>query len=234
MKKTDDRVNVAKDVRCHIVGAADLAPDRLSVCKGDLVIACDAGLLSLEKHGTAPDLILGDFDSLGYVPEGESVIVHPVRKDDPDSVLAIDEGLKRGYRRFILHGCTGGERFDHTLGNIQALAYAASHGAVALLFDRAYTATVIRGPAGLRFPAGARGEISVFAYGGEARGVCESGLDYRADGIALTPFRPVGLSNSFTGREASVSVKEGYLLAVWRDVRPGSQPEFVTTDGEKV
>ena len=201
---------------CHIVGAGDLAKERFTPEKGDLVIACDAGLLSLEKHGIEPDLILGDFDSLGRVPAGDNVIVHPVRKDDPDSVLAIDEGLKRGYKRFILHGCTGGERFDHTLGNIQALAYAVSHGAHAFLFDRGYTAAVVIN-GGLRFPACMKGDISVFAYGGATKGVSEAGLDYTADGIDLSPCRPVGLSNSFCGKEAAVTVKDGALLIVWRD-----------------
>ena len=33
------------------------------------VIAADAGLLRLEKLGIRPDLIIGDFDSLGHSPE---------------------------------------------------------------------------------------------------------------------------------------------------------------------
>ena len=220
-----------KEKTCHIVGAADFAADRFRPAEGDLVVACDAGAALLEKIGFKPDLIVGDFDSLGYVPRGDNVTVHPVRKDDPDSVLAIDEGLRRGYGRFILHGCTGGERFDHTVGSLQALAYAAGHGAFAMLFDRAYTAAVIRGGL-LRFGKGAEGEISVFAYGGEARGVTETGLDYAADRVTLSPYRPVGLSKSFTGAESSISVSDGALLVVWRDT--GAIPEEKKTNGEKI
>lgn len=37
--------------------------------KNEYVIAADGGLATLEKLGIQPDFILGDFDSLGYVPE---------------------------------------------------------------------------------------------------------------------------------------------------------------------
>ena len=33
--------------------------------KGDLVIAADAGYLTAKKMGVTPDILLGDFDTLG-------------------------------------------------------------------------------------------------------------------------------------------------------------------------
>ena len=71
---------------CYIIGAAELAIGRLRPSEGDFVIAADAGLLHLAKLHIKPDLMLGDFDSLGYVPSGENVEVCPVRKDDTDFV----------------------------------------------------------------------------------------------------------------------------------------------------
>ena len=62
---------------CYIVAAAELAPERLRPEPGDMLIAADAGLLHLERLGLAPDLALGDFDSLGYVPEAPQVEVCP-------------------------------------------------------------------------------------------------------------------------------------------------------------
>lgn len=66
---------------CYIVAAAELAEERLRPEEGDLVIAADAGLRHLARLGIQPDLALGDFDSLGYVPEAPSVEVCPVRKE---------------------------------------------------------------------------------------------------------------------------------------------------------
>ena len=54
---------------CYIVGAADFAPARFAPAPGDFVIAADAGILHLERLGAKPDLVLGDFDSLGRVPD---------------------------------------------------------------------------------------------------------------------------------------------------------------------
>ena len=54
--------------------------------KGDIVIAADGGVKHTQTLGIMPDIILGDFDSLGYVPQGSEL--HPVEKDDTDAMLA--------------------------------------------------------------------------------------------------------------------------------------------------
>ena len=69
---------------------------------GDLVIAADGGYAQM--GGVRADLVVGDFDSLGYVPESENVVRHPVEKDDTDTMLAARIGLDRGYRAFLLLG----------------------------------------------------------------------------------------------------------------------------------
>ena len=89
---------------CYIVAAAELAPERLRPEPGDMLIAADAGLLHLERLGLAPDLALGDFDSLGYVPEAPQVEVCPVRKDDTDTMAALRRALELGYRRALIFG----------------------------------------------------------------------------------------------------------------------------------
>ena len=113
---------------CYIVAAAELAPERLRPEPGDLLIAADAGLLHLERLGLAPDLALGDFDSLGYVPEAPQVEVCPVRKDDTDTMTGLRLGLGRGCREFVIVGALGG-RLDHTVANLQALCWLCTQGA---------------------------------------------------------------------------------------------------------
>ena len=94
----------------YIVGAADFAPARFAPAEGDAVIAADAGILHLERLGVKPDLVLGDFDSLGRVPELPDVEVSPVRKDDTDSMLAARRALDIGGERLMFFGCLGGKR----------------------------------------------------------------------------------------------------------------------------
>ena len=81
----------------------------------ELVIAADGGLRYTQALGISPQAIIGDFDSLHYVPQGAEVF--PVEKDDTDSMLAVRLGLSRGYDRFLLYGAMDGERLDHTVAN---------------------------------------------------------------------------------------------------------------------
>jgi len=70
----------------------------------DFLIAADKGYEALEAYGVPPNLVVGDFDSLGRRPNHPNVVQLPVAKDDTDMVYALREGLDRGYRRFVLLG----------------------------------------------------------------------------------------------------------------------------------
>jgi len=200
---------------CYIVGAMEPGEIVISPRSEALVIAADGGLAHLEKRGIAPDWIVGDFDSLDTAPQGENVIRHPVEKDDTDTMLAVKTGLARGCRDFVIYGGVGG-RTDHTYANFQTLSYIAAHGGRGWLVAGGMVATVIEG-AELSFPSGMEGTISVFCPGGEAKGVTLKGLYYSLDAARLTDDFPLGVSNRFTGAEASVSVAEGRLLVMWEE-----------------
>ena len=178
----------------------------------DLVIAADGGLKHTESLGLTPDVILGDFDSLGFVPAGAEVF--PVEKDDTDAMLAIRCGLDRGCRRFVIYGGLDGERLDHTLANFQALQYLADHEAVGYLVGRRYLATVVKNGK-LSFPAGAEGILSVFCLGPDAKEVTLAGLKYPLENGSLSSGFPLGVSNHFMGEKTEISVKNGSLLVLW-------------------
>jgi len=194
---------------CHIVCALPQA-HTLNPAPDDFVIAADGGFAHL--NGVHADLVVGDFDSLGFVPEGEAIVKHPAEKDDTDTMLAARLGLERGYRRFLLYGGVGG-RLDHTLANIQTLAFLIANGARAALIGEGETITLIQNET-LRFRAGLSGIISVFSYGAVAYGVYERGLAYALTDATLTDDNPLGVSNAFTGESAKVSVREGRLLVL--------------------
>lgn len=178
----------------------------------DYVIAADGGLRHARDLGIQPDEIIGDFDSLGYVPEGATV--YPVEKDDTDSMLAIRRGLELGYRHFVLYGGMDGGRLDHTVANFQTLGYLAQQGAVGILVGKDYLAAAVK-DGGLRFPASSEGDFSLFCLGPDSQGVTIRGFYYEVENVTLTSFFPLGVSNHFTGREAEVCVKNGTLLALW-------------------
>jgi len=178
----------------------------------DCVIAADGGLAHTQKLGLTPHVILGDFDSLGYTPEGANVF--PVEKDDTDAMLAVHRGLAMGYRDFILYGSLDGPRLDHTIANFQTLQYLCDHDASGYLVGNSSIVTVVKNGS-LRFPAGLEGTVSVFCMGPDAWGVDIEGLHYPLKDGVLTAGFPLGVSNHFTGAPAQISVREGSLLVLW-------------------
>ncbi len=178
----------------------------------DFVIAADGGLGHTETLGLVPQEILGDFDSLGFVPEGANVF--PVEKDDTDAMLAARRGLQLGYREFRFYGSLDGPRLDHTVANFQTLQFLADRGARGYLIGINSIVTVVK-EGTLSFPAGWKGNLSVFCLGREAEGVTLRGLHYPLDRGTLTPGFPLGVSNHFTGIPADISVEQGSLLVLW-------------------
>lgn len=178
----------------------------------DFIIAADGGLRHVQALGLTPDEIIGDFDSLGYVPERG--VVHPVEKDDTDSMLAVRRGLELGCDRFLIYGGMDGKRLDHTVANFQTLQFIANHGGRGYLVGQDYLACVIR-DGSLTFPAGKEGDFSLFCMGADAQGVTIRGLYYQVENIPMTSGFPLGVSNHFTGQPAKITVQSGTLLALW-------------------
>lgn len=182
------------------------------VASDDFIIAADGGFVHTQKLGITPDIILGDFDSLGYTPDRANVF--PVEKDDTDAMLAVRRGLQLGYRKFVLYGSLDGPRLDHTVANFQTLQFLADRDAAGYLVGSGQLVTVVKNGS-LTFPAGMEGTISVFCMGKDAEGVTLEGLYYPLENGTLTAGFPLGVSNHFTGAEAAITVRNGSLLVVW-------------------
>ena len=197
---------------CVIFCAAECDGLARPIGPESFVIAADGGLRHTEKLGIAPNAVLGDFDSLGFCPEGANVF--PVEKDDTDAMLAVRLGLERGCGEFLLYGSLDGPRLDHTVANFQTLQFLADHGAAGYLIGNTTMVTVVKNGK-ITFPAGLSGTISVFCMGPDAVGVTEKGLFYGLENASLTSGFPLGVSNHFTGEAAEISVKNGSLLVLW-------------------
>lgn len=198
---------------CYIVSAGDMTQPFPKAGDGDLVIAADAGYLHLQKLGIEPDLLIGDFDSMS-LPEDKQAIVYPVRKDDTDTVLAIKTGFEKGYTEFVIYGGLGGERTDHTVANIQSLAYITEKGGRGTLVGNGEYFTLIR-DSEITIESDKDKTFSVFAYGGKAQGVTIEGSQYDVCNAELSPFFPLGVSNKFEEKQVKIKVKNGCLLIVY-------------------
>lgn len=182
------------------------------ICAEDYIIAADGGLRHCEALGITSDLILGDFDSLGHIPQ--KAAVYPVEKDDTDSMLAIRQGLEKGFARFLLYGAMEGPRLDHTVANLQSLNFLADRGARGYLVGKTQIATVVKNGV-ISFPAEAEGIVSVFCMGENAQGVTLRGLKYPMENGELTASFPLGVSNRFLGKAGEISAQQGALLVIY-------------------
>lgn len=197
---------------CVIFCAAEFDKLVFPIGQEDLVLAADGGLRHLQKLQLTPDGIIGDFDSLGYIPAGAQVF--PVEKDDTDAMLAARKGLELGYRHFLFYGSLDGPRLDHTVSNFQTLQFLADRGAAGYLIGRDYLVTVIREET-VQFPPEAEGILSLFCLGPDAEGITLENLKYPMENGRLTGGFPLGVSNHFMGKNARITVKKGSILALW-------------------
>ncbi len=197
--------------RCIIFCAGEFDGFLLPGEEGDYIIAADGGLSHVNRLGIKPDEILGDFDSLGYAPEGAAVF--PVEKDDTDAMLAVRRGLSLGYKEFILYGSLDGPRLDHTLANLQTLSFLAANGAVGYLVGNRNIATALQDECA-SFPKNAEGVVSLFCLGADAR-VSINGLKYELEDGTLTSAFPLGVSNHFVGKPAQITASGGDLILIY-------------------
>lgn len=202
--------------KCFITGAGThYFNDDFTPCDGDLVIAADGGFIFNSLHNIKTDIIIGDFDSLtdDYSSEAETVIrLNPV-KDETDMLCAVNAGLDKGYSEFHLYGGTGG-RTEHTFANIQVLNYLALKGKKGFLYSENEVMTVIHSSE-IKFESRPDGYVSVFSLDTECTGVTEKGLKYQIENYTMKNSFPIGVSNEFCGKPASVSTQTGSLLIIF-------------------
>ena len=104
--------------------ARDL-PFYRKLARGCFRVAVDGGYRFFQRAGIAPDLLIGDFDSLKRLPKrlprGVELLAFPTDKDKTDTELALDYCLERGARQIDIVEPSFGDP-DHFLANLFLLA----------------------------------------------------------------------------------------------------------------
>lgn len=179
------------------------------------VICADGGYETALEFGIQPDLIVGDFDSAKQKPpKSLKCMSLPVEKDVTDTMYAVLKGFSKGLRRFLLLGCLGGARFDHTVANLEVLQYIREHGGHGMLADE-HTKVFLLHDERLRITQMKGATVSVFPYNGPACNVTYTGLEYPLNHDTLTCGGLVmGVSNSVVSDAAEIRVHTGTALVV--------------------
>ena len=196
-------------MKCVFVGNGEFCSEQFCVAEQDFVIAVDGGYAHI-KDLCRVDLAVGDFDSLGYIPEGIATLRHDPIKDYTDMYLAFDEARKRGCDEFEVYGALGG-RLDHTLANLQCAYEFAKKGLKVTLIGKDCTAQVLMGK---RTICGRKGQtFSLFAFD-TARGVYIKNGKYPLSDATLTNTFLIVVTDEVLDGECDIEVKEGYVLLI--------------------
>lgn len=198
---------------CYVISAGECTGINIIKKEDDLVIAADGGYKYVVENGIVPDVVLGDFDSLGYVPEGVDVIKHKPEKDDTDTALAMQLGIDKGYREFVFWGALGG-RLDHTVANISLLEYLSNRQMKGVIKAEDVEVTAITdGVAVLNSTGADVGKVfSVFSATDVSRGVYITGAKYEVSNVELKREISLGVSNEFVGSDVQIKVEKGTLI----------------------
>lgn len=196
--------------RCIVVGSMDVDPRIQEYLEDSFVIAADGGLLNLEKYSITPDLIVGDFDSLGFEPEGENVIKHPVKKDDTDMMLSVKKAIYLGINEIVIFGGCGG-RLDHTFANVNTMVYALEKDVNISILDSENDLYITKDV--LKLSHEDKDNFSLFAI--EEKAIVDiEGAEYSGSGIVISNNTTLGVSNSFVEDEVSINVVDGIVLII--------------------
>lgn len=202
--------------RCVIIGGGDCSSTFLKeniAPENDYIICADSGYDYAVSANIVPDLLIGDFDSISAIPEGLNIITLPIEKDVTDCVAAFDEGVKKGFKSFVLFGGTGG-RFEHTLANVSLMAKASQSDISFVMLDEKHIFRSIT-DSSVKIERKENQQISVFAYGGRAFGVTEKGFHYPLWDYTLDPFDgALGTSNDIIEDIGEISVQSGTLIII--------------------
>ncbi|MEW6051150.1 MAG: thiamine diphosphokinase [Candidatus Zixiibacteriota bacterium] len=182
-----------------------------ALCHGRFLIAVDGGYSFFRKTGIAPDLLIGDFDSLKRIPRKlagrTQVLRFPTVKDKTDVELALDYCLERRAQRIDLIQPSFGEP-DQFVGNLMLLAGAVRPAAryrptVRILGNDYVVQFVANQTLGIR---GGRGDMISVIPISESIVLTSVGTAYDASRLTIRLGESRGLRNSIIAARASIGV----------------------------
>lgn len=186
--------------------------------QADIRIGADRGALFLLEHGFAPDLALGDFDSVS-ASERERIRsgsrefseCDPVDKDWTDTELAFRRAVAMAPREITLIGALG-SRLDHSLANVHLLRTALERNIACCIVDK--NNRVYLTDRTLQLRRGVYSHVSLLPLTPEVRGITLTGFQYPLREATLTIGQSLGISNMLLEDEGIVEVGSGQLLVI--------------------
>jgi thiamine pyrophosphokinase len=219
-----ERTDVEKDsIVDAVVVIGGHPPDRRVL--GELparyrVICADSGLDHALRLGLSPDVVIGDMDSVDRSnlalarADACTIIQHSADKDFTDTELALDYTTRSGFRHLTLIW-GGGDRIDHVLGVMAALA----HDSLTVLDSiRAWISSdridVLHPGRSLITDHEVDSTISLMTLGTSDAVVSTRGLKWNLNEDVLTGDRARGVSNLVSSSPCSIHCRTGIVAVI--------------------
>ena len=204
-------------MKSYILTGGAINPDNIHIKpdRDDLIIAADSGLNHAKTLGLTPAVVVGDYDSLGHVPEqgpDVEVITVPAEKDETDTQLAIRLALSRGADDVHVIGGLGG-RLDHTLSNLAILEALAQKKVRCVIEDGQNRVRLLQSDSTI-LPRSGYTYVSLLSLDPIVKGVEIEGVKYPLKNAKLSRAFQYAVSNEITGNCCFIAVRKGSILVV--------------------
>ena len=195
-------------------GGSILADNITEHPKGDdLCIAADAGYRNARALGERVNILIGDFDSLGAIPEGDMEVLQvPAEKDLTDTQIAVETALARGADEIILIGGLG-SRMDHSLSTLAILEDLRERHVHAHINNGYNRVHYLNASSTLILRSGFR-YLSVLAIDEKIKGLSIDGCKYPLKRATLNRRLQYAISNEITGNCAMISLRRGRIFVI--------------------
>jgi len=199
------------------ISTAEIIKKYYGYTSDDFVIAADGGALNCINLKIAPDLIIGDMDSITTsvlsrlnTTSGDLKFINCSHdKDESDTQLALDYLKNKGYKKILIAGALG-NRVDHSLANLALITSGEYDDMDIRITAEDSEIFAAKGPCKIKGAAGKR--ISILSITPYTFFEKTSGLKYRLKNEKLL-FSPVrGLSNEFIKDTVKLDFYDGILL----------------------
>ena len=199
-----------------------------------VIIAVDGGIHNCLSLGFQPNILIGDFDSIGdkeltTFQEGDvDIIRYPTHKDETDLELALQHTIMLGIKDVIILGGLGA-RWDMTIANILLISNPLYKDMNIKFLDGSQELFILKAGEDSKIMGQPGDTLSLIPLMGDVRGIRTIGLEYPLNNETLEFGTARGVSNILNYEQVMVYYQEGLLCCVHR--REGNSRE--SKDREK-
>lgn len=179
--------------------------------RAGFIIAADSGYIPALQSGIEPDVVTGDFDSIGTPPISDTVAVIPAPEQDATDFQKALRHIPAGSRTVEILGGTG-LRSDHFLTNLLIAAGLPQEQSV-VFQDDTQSIHRVTPQCPLETVLATDTVVSLIPFS-SCSGVTTKGLHWNLSNAAMGPQGQLGQSNRADQPQVHIAVASGVLFTV--------------------